>query len=697
MTHLSSRCAAVLAVLATCAGFLTTVVTASPAQAYVNDQVILQGHGWGHGRGLGQYGSYGYAVDEGKDYGWILDHFYGGTTKGTKADGPMTVRLAEADNKDMIVTSPSAYKIAGTVAFAAGEASLVRHTATGVDVFRGPSCGGPWTKTASLDAATTPVVHTDYAGEDFKLMLQLCLPGKQRSYRGDLSQVASGTSTWVVNTLPMEQYLRGVVPRESPASWGDAAGGKGLNALKAQAVAARSYAWSENRSSLFKTCDTTSCQVYGGAGLNGVRSEDARSDRAVSETAGEVRLTSSGAIARTEFSSSTGGYTAGGTFPAVPDTGDDTKSNPNHDWTSKVTVGNIEAAYPSVGTLRAVSVTKRNALGADGGRAVTVKITGTSGTATSTGDSFRSKVKLLSDWFTPVEVALDTHRLAGVDRYATAAAVSSDLYAAGAAQAAVLVSAFNFPDALVGVPLAEAKGGPILLSDQSSVPATTMTELRRALGSGGKTVYLLGGTVALGDGVRQQLEGAGYTVTRVAGATRYATAVAVAQALGNPATVLEATGTDFPEALIAGPAAAKANAAILLTAGRAAAPETTAYLSGRSVTKYAVGPDAAAADPAATALAGKDKWETGTAVANKFFPGLLVAGLASGEAFPDALGGGVLAAVKGGPLLLTGAQQLPIATKQYLIGNSDVTLRDLYVFGGTAAISDAVLTDLKTR
>ena len=134
MTRLFSRGAALVAVLATCSGLLASVATAPPAAAYANNQVIVQGHGWGHGRGLGQYGSYGYAVDEGKDYSWILDHFYGGTTKGSKADGPITVRLTEFDSKDMIVISGSPFTVGGTatapVQFAAGEAALVeRHAA----------------------------------------------------------------------------------------------------------------------------------------------------------------------------------------------------------------------------------------------------------------------------------------------------------------------------------------------------------------------------------------------------------------------------------------------------------------------------------------------------------------------------------------------------------------------------------------
>ncbi|NBO84184.1 MAG: hypothetical protein EBV14_02360, partial [Actinobacteria bacterium] len=98
-----------------------------------------------------------------------------------------------------------------------------------------------------------------------------------------------------INAVNMEAYLRGVVPRESPAGWGDAVGGAGMNALRAQAVAARSYASTENRyPGLAHTCDTMDCQVYGGAGLReGVSEqpyslEDPRTDLAIAETAGVV-------------------------------------------------------------------------------------------------------------------------------------------------------------------------------------------------------------------------------------------------------------------------------------------------------------------------------------------------------------------------------------------------------------------------
>ena len=116
-----------------------------------------------------------------------------------------------------------------------------------------------------------------------------------------------------------------------------------MHALRAQAVAARSYAWAERRSDWAQTCDTQSCQVYGGRasqdGATFTDLEPATTDQAVDDTKGQVRVfTADGKVARTEFSSSTGGYTAGGTFPAVPDEGDAVDSNPSANWTARIPV-----------------------------------------------------------------------------------------------------------------------------------------------------------------------------------------------------------------------------------------------------------------------------------------------------------------------------------------------------------------------
>ncbi|MGD9796849.1 MAG: SpoIID/LytB domain-containing protein [Acidimicrobiia bacterium] len=389
----------VVLVLALVAGLLP-VATAGPAGALWPGGVVdLRGHGWGHGRGLGQYGALGYAVDHQWTHPQILDHYYGGTTAGAQADGDITVRLAELDNAPLVVTTDQAVFTVGSNTFQPGQAARIRRNALEWVIEAGPSCTGPWTVVqdhVDLNQEPTAAVVDD-PGDDIGRMISAC-GSNRRHYRGTLKAIWFDLGTRAVNTVRMESYLRGVVPREMPMSWADLGGGRGLEALKAQAVAARSYAWAEGRDARFKTCDTISCQVYGGAGLNGVRIEDARTDRAVAETAGLVRLRN-GVVQRTEFSSSTGGHTAGGTFPAVPDAGDATASNPNHDWSVRLPVTQVEAAYPSIGRLEHIAVIERNGIGKDGGRVKRLTMRGQSGSVTVTGDAFRSAVGIKSDWF----------------------------------------------------------------------------------------------------------------------------------------------------------------------------------------------------------------------------------------------------------------------------------------------------------
>jgi hypothetical protein len=174
-------------------------------------------------------------------------------------------------------------------------------------------------------------------------------------YRGKIV-AANGTEgeNRTVNDVDIESYVRGVIPRESPASWADRGNGTGINALKAQAVAARSYGLAQNRYSFAKSCDTTSCQVYGGAGsrtsptANVAVREDWRSDRAVSETALKIRVRANAPLVpvSTEFSSSNGDRTAGVNFPAVDDPGDKIDYNPYSRWTR---VLDLEAFAARVG------------------------------------------------------------------------------------------------------------------------------------------------------------------------------------------------------------------------------------------------------------------------------------------------------------------------------------------------------------
>ncbi|HVF31484.1 MAG TPA: SpoIID/LytB domain-containing protein, partial [Acidimicrobiales bacterium] len=389
------------------AGFAGTVATAPPAAAYPNPQVELIGHGFGHGRGMGQFGSLGYAIDHGWAYKQILGHYYGGTTEGNIGNPSIPVRLSRMDGKATLVQQERGQmRIAGEgTTYSALQVAPLGNNQW--QVSSGPSCAGPWTPVggARLNSVT---IEPTVGSNDYRDMLQVCEGGANRWYRGVIESHYNGATAETINRLDMESYLRGVVPRESPASWADLGGGAGIHALRAQSVAARSYAQAEDRPGVSETCDTISCQVYLGVAEQVGSSpfkllEDARTDRAIADTAGEVRMLD-GAVARTEFSSSTGGITAGGVFPVVTDDGDDTASNPNHNWTAKIGVDVIEAKYGR-GTLEDIKVLERNGLGAEGGRVKRLLLVFSGDDLELTGDDFRRAFSLKSDWFTPVNVA----------------------------------------------------------------------------------------------------------------------------------------------------------------------------------------------------------------------------------------------------------------------------------------------------
>jgi putative cell wall-binding protein len=285
----------------------------------------------------------------------------------------------------------------------------------------------------------------------------------------------------------------------------------------------------------------------------------------------------------------------------------------------------------------------------------------------------------------------NVQRISGASRFDTAIATSQDQFpVSGSAAAVVLTRADTYPDALAGVPLAAKVGGPLLLTSSNSLSAAVRAEIVRVLPAGGP-VYILGGTSAVSAAVATTITGLGFVVHRLAGANRFATAVAVAGALGNPSTVFEATGLNFPDALAGGPAAIEDGAAILLTNGSVPAAETTAYLTAHpGGPHYALGGPAAVADPTATAIAGSDRYQTAADVAETFFHTPAVTGVATGTNFPDALAAGPDLASKDAPLLLVpSAGALPPGTAGQLLEYAQ-TLRQALVFGGTTSVSDAV-------
>jgi beta-N-acetylhexosaminidase len=291
----------------------------------------------------------------------------------------------------------------------------------------------------------------------------------------------------------------------------------------------------------------------------------------------------------------------------------------------------------------------------------------------------------------------------GTDAIGTSIAISQAQYpSAQSAGAVVLARSDFFSDALAGGPLAAAVNGPVLITPgaslRSSLDPRVQAEIERVLAPGG-TVYVLGGDLALSPNIDVALGAVGYRVVREAGVDEYATAVDIAHALGNPATVLEATGLSFYDALSAVPAAIEDHAAILLTDGSTQAPETAAYLAAFPAdTRFAIGGPLAAlgADPTATPVYGQDLFSTSAAVAARFFATAQSYGAATAADFPDALGGGVFMATGGraGPLLLVNQETpLPPEILPYLASLPIGTPGD--VFGGPLAVSSPVLTALQ--
>lgn len=329
------------------------------------------------------------------------------------------------------------------------------------------------------------------------------------------------------------------------------------------------------------------------------------------------------------------------------------------------------------------------------------------------------------------DTQLTTLRYAGANRYETAVCVSywtwydHDDPAApttSKATAVVLARGDIFPDALAGGPLAAYSGGPLLLTTPSSLRPEVKSEIERVLAPGG-LVYLLGGTNSLSNGIRDQLQQAGFRTKRLAGSDRYETAIAVAEEMPDTSNFFFATGGNFPDGLAAGNAASALSIwshldkdpatrpfALLLTNGDLMPTSTLSFATGRGnqfgtwTLVTAGGPaDQAARDAFGTVnlsarLVGSNRYDTATQIAEVVFAsrdtGRLVGngvGLATGLTFPDALSATASLAVLAEPSLLTGSDLLSSATAAFLASHAgDGAYLD--VFGGTSAVSDAAVS-----
>lgn len=357
------------------------------------DRFVLQGHGWGHGHGMSQYGAQGAAL-AGLSYRQILRFYYPGTTRGTER-GKVSVLVSADTSADVVVRDRS-----GLTLTALGSGKRMDLHGRKPAVRWRISAASPTTSRVQWRARSGPwrtwrIVRGDAqfsAGGPMRLVTPAGVVG----YRGILRSATAKPGTTkrdTVNIVPLDTYLRGVVPSEVIAgSWRP-------DALRAQAVAARTYAAYERRHPIaahYQICDTSQCQVY-----TGTTHEYPTTDAAIRRTRGEV-LTHGGAPAFTQFSSSNGGWTRAGAFPYLParkDPYDATPTNPNHSWRQVVPAAAVEAAWPALGDVQAVRVVRRDGHGAWGGRVERVRVVGAQASTTVSGDTLRSVLGLRSDWF----------------------------------------------------------------------------------------------------------------------------------------------------------------------------------------------------------------------------------------------------------------------------------------------------------
>jgi stage II sporulation protein D len=347
----------------------TATVTTSPASSVI----VFSGHGWGHGLGLSQWGAYGYAK-----HGWtfdrILKHYYTGTTLGPAKVSTVRVLLASA--KTTTIESTATW----TVVDAAGTKVLLD---PGSFVLKGKL----------LTLADHPELQPPFTF----VGKQPLIVGKV-AYRGKLNVSSDGKLVQVIDTLGLEAYLKGVVPAEMPSAWPP-------EALKAQAVAARSYALANvTTGRAFDLYGDTRSQVFGG-----VKAENAATSAAVDATKGQIVLYK-GKVANTLFFSTSGGRTAsalestGLNVPyLVPVSDPYDSASPYHDWGPVL----VDAAAVAKQFKLASPIADLQMTTGPSGRVKSLTVVSDDESqVTLTGNQVRGGLELRSTWFTPALLRL---------------------------------------------------------------------------------------------------------------------------------------------------------------------------------------------------------------------------------------------------------------------------------------------------
>ncbi len=294
-------------------------------------------------------------------------------------------------------------------------------------------------------------------------------------------------------------------------------------------------------------------------------------------------------------------------------------------------------------------------------------------------------------------------RLSGVDRIGTAIAVSARGF--DAADTVVLAAAGASADALVGGPLANAEGGPLLLTPADRLDDRVVAELDRL---GTTRVVLIGGTSAITPAVADALMDVGLQVDRIAGETRAGTAAAVAQAIGGWSGAVIASGSAPADAVVGATLAARQGRPVLLV-GRDtvdpavmnlladAQPTELLIIGGTAVVGTTVEESLAAEGRSVNRLAGEDRYGTAAAVhdaavgAQLFDPATTFLAAGSDGGIADALAAGPVIAAEGGALLLVdGTDPRDAEASAMALRRSGDLVSEIVLLGGTATLAESV-------
>jgi len=375
-----------LSLAAALAAPFTLLGPTAPVGAQPATTVVLQGHGYGHGIGMGQWGSLGYALgDDGGagnfTYGQILSYYYGGTTLETLGTAPapaafnggnVIVAITENNGDDLIATAESGtLSVPGVTGTPVAVLFQLIGPGSTFDVYTSGGCAGQGGWQLAASGVNEPTAAATNGGP-----VQLCQPG------APMRCTIAHRPGQLRRPGPHRQHppTRAVRGRRGPVGVAHELGHPGRRRPAGPALGFPAVRSPDGGDPLLRRSQPVGLRRLrrhlrqpGVPGLSRDEERDLDVAPGRQDTAGQVMVVNgTSTVATTEYSASSGGYSTPAQFPAVVDAGDAvcvsaSVCNPNHSWTATLAVSSIDAAYPAIGAYSSLVVTSRNGDGAFGG------------------------------------------------------------------------------------------------------------------------------------------------------------------------------------------------------------------------------------------------------------------------------------------------------------------------------------------